>query len=61
MNPEHGHIESIVLWKALQNIRGFNWELENLPDIDVTLDINRSTATVGINGWEVESITQITI
>lgn len=58
---EYGPVDEIVLWRALELIDGFSWELENLPDIDIDIDYVRSQMTVIVNDWDVASSVEITI
>lgn len=58
---EYGPVDRIVLWNALERIDGFNWELENLPDIDIDIDYARSQMTVIVSDWELGSSVEISI
>lgn len=58
---EYGPVDQIVLWNALEKINGFNWELENLPDIDIDIDYARSQMTVIVNDWELGTSVEISI
>ena len=61
LSIEYGPVDEIVLWRALELIDGFSWELENLPDIDIDIDYVRSQMTVVVNDWELASSVEITI
>ena len=51
------HAEDLVLWNALQSIKGFSWAMENLPDLTLEIDYVRASVTVLINDWDISSST----
>ena len=50
---EEEHVDDLVLWNALQNIKGFSWALENLPDLTVMIDYVKSSVSVLVNDWDI--------
>ena len=46
--PQMGEI---VLWPYLCRSDGFSWQLRNLPDADIELDIWRSEVRIAITDW----------
>ena len=61
LSLEYGPVDDIVLWNALEQIEGFSWDLENLPDISIEIDYVRSQMTLVVNDWEVGSSVEIII
>lgn len=45
------HLGDIVLWPYLCRSDGFSWELRNLPDADIELDIWQSVVHVSLTDW----------
>ena len=39
----------------LQNIDGFSWAMENLPDLTVEIDYVKASVTVLVNDWDLSS------
>lgn len=52
-DPEH--VDDVVLWNALQNIKGFSWAMESLPDLTIEIDYVKSSVTVLVSDWDVSS------
>lgn len=52
---KEGHVDDLILWNALQNIDGFSWALESLPDISVEIDYVKESVTVLVNDWDVST------
>ncbi|MBO4341094.1 MAG: hypothetical protein J5835_06670 [Bacteroidales bacterium] len=52
---KEGHVDDLILWNALQNINGFSWAMESLPDLTVEIDYVKASATVLVNDWDVSS------
>ena len=46
-----GPVGEIVLWPYLCRSDGFSWELRNLPDADIELDIWRSEVHISLTDW----------
>lgn len=49
------HVDDVVLWNALQNIKGFSWSMESLPDLTIDIDYVKSSVTVLVSDWDVSS------
>lgn len=47
------NVDNLVLWNALQGIKGFSWAMENLPDLTVVIDYVKSSVSVLVNDWDV--------
>ena len=56
-----GHVDDLILWNALQNIDGFSWAMENLPDLTVEIDYVNASLTVLVNDWNISSTINYTI
>ena len=52
---KEGHVDDLILWNALQNIEGFSWAMESLPDLTVEIDYVKSSVTVLVNDWDISS------
>lgn len=52
---KEGHVDDVILWNALQNINGFSWAMENLPDLTVEIDYVKASVTVLVNDWDISS------
>ena len=52
--PEE-HVDDVVLWNALQNIKGFSWAMESLPDLTIEIDYVKSSVTVLVSDWDISS------
>lgn len=52
---KEGHVDDLILWNALQNIEGFSWAMENLPDLTVEIDYVKASVTVLVNDWDLSS------
>ena len=52
---KEGHVDDLILWNALQNIDGFSWSMENLPDLTVEIDYVKASVTVLVNDWDLSS------
>ena len=50
-----GHVDDLLLWNALQNINGFSWAMESLPDLTVEIDYVNASVTVLVNDWNISS------
>ncbi|MBP5332761.1 MAG: hypothetical protein J6Y66_01145 [Bacteroidales bacterium] len=50
---EEEKVDDLILWNALQNIRGFSWAMESLPDLTVVIDYVKSSVSVLVNDWDV--------
>lgn len=50
-----GHVDDLLLWTALQNIDGFSWAMESLPDLTVEIDYVNASVTVLVNDWDISS------
>ena len=47
-----GHVDDLLLCSLLDMVKGFSWEMENLPDIILDIDYARSKVTVTVSDWE---------
>lgn len=61
LSAEEGHVDDLVLWAVLSEIKGFDWSMENLPDINIELDYVRSFMTVTVGDWVVGSVMDFSI
>lgn len=61
MTHEEGYLDDFILWSVLQKIKGFDWDLVNLPDISVEIDFARSSVTLCVNDWEIAETISYTI
>lgn len=52
---KEGHVDDLILWNALQNINGFSWAMESLPDLTIEIDYVNASATVLVNDWDLSS------
>ena len=52
---KEGHVDDLILWNALQNIQGFSWAMESLPDLTVEIDYVKASVTVLVNDWDLSS------
>ena len=50
-NPLPENLGSLLLWPYLSRSDGFSWQLRNLPDADIELDIRRSEVQVSLTEW----------
>ena len=61
MTLEEGYLDDFILWSVLQKVRGFSWDLVNLPDLTLDIDFVRSAVTVTVNDWNVAETISYTI
>ena len=61
VSAETGHVDDLVLWSMLSEIEGFDWTMENLPDINIELDYVRSFMTITVGDWVVGSVMDFSI
>ncbi|MCR5408836.1 MAG: hypothetical protein K6E61_07030 [Bacteroidales bacterium] len=54
---EEQHVDDVVLWNALQNIKGFSWAMESLPDLTIEIDYVKASVTVLVSDWDISSTT----
>lgn len=54
-SPEH--VDDLLLWSALQKIKGFSWAMESLPDITVDIDYVKASLIALVSDWDVSSST----
>ena len=52
---KEGHVDDVLLWNALQNIDGFSWAMESLPDLTIEIDYVNASVTVLVNDWNISS------
>lgn len=55
VGKEPEHIDDVILWNALQNIKGFSWAMESLPDLTIEIDYVKSSVSVLVSDWDVSS------
>jgi len=61
LNAQEGFAGTLLLWDYLHRLDGFDWNLENLPDITVDIDFFHLSITVSVNDWNIAQTISLSI